>query len=277
MMVRILCSLILCLMSAITFAQVNDSSVKIKWAYKGNIGPERWAQLSPDFALCATGKLQSPVNIMRKVKIADHKLAINYQPAPLIIIDDGTTPLTIGTKQTIIDDGHGIQINFHGDNAAKETIDYAGSTYHLVQFHFHSPSENELHGRAYPLEIHFVHQGDDGKLVVIGVFVQGGNANPVLQQIINNLPKDSGQEHEIANTNINPIDLLPMKKNYYSFMGSLTTPPCIEGVQWILMDDAITASPAQILQIRKAAGGANARPVQPLNHRTINFSMEKIQ
>lgn len=271
-----LCVMLVCFVGN-SFAALNDSAIQTKWGYLGNIGPERWAQLSPAFALCASGKMQSPVNIMKKVKIGDHKLIVHYEDAPLILIDDGSTTLNIDNNQTIIDDGHGIQVNFHPDTQLKETIELAGKTYKLIQFHFHSPSENQLHGRGSPLEIHFVHQSDDGKVAVIGVFVHAGEANPVLQTIINNLPKEERKEFLIADTRINPLNLMPVKKNYYGFMGSLTTPPCNEGIQWLLMDDAITASPAQIQQIRNAAGGANARPVQPLNQRAITFSMEKIQ
>lgn len=271
-------SLFTILSSLNVYAEVNDSAIKTTWGYKGNIGPEYWAKLNPNFALCATGKTQSPVNIMKKFKFSTNfKLTVNYEPAPLIIMDDGPTSLQIGSVQTIINEGHGIQVNFHDEYAKKESIIFDSNTYLLKEIHFHSPSENQLHGRGFPLEIHFVHQGENGKLAVIGVFVDGGNPNPALQKIIDHLPKEPGKEFEIANEKINPLDLLPVKKNYYSFMGSLTTPPCSEGVQWILMDDVITASPAQILQLRQAANGANARTVQPLNYRAVTFSMEKIQ
>ena len=163
-----------------------------------------------------------------------------------------------------------MQLNFHTD--PRESISLNGKDYKLVQFHIHTPSEHLWHGQSFAMEIHFVHQGENGELAVIGVFVKGGAENSALQKIVNNLPERNGIEQTINGEQINPADLLPAKHDYYSYAGSLTTPPCSEGVQWIVLSEPITASPAQILKIRKAAKGANARPMQALNERELMFS-----
>lgn len=253
------------------FADINNSGVKVKWGYIGNISPVRWGQLDTKFALCSKGNSQSPINIDRKFKKLNADLQIHYQPAPMRIVDDGTTNLFINSTQTIINDGHGIQLNFPADGP-KETIQFNGVKYHLVQFHVHSPSENTLSGQAFPMEIHFVHQSDDGKIAVIGVFVKTGKANPVLQSLIDHFPKDEGVEHTLQGVRINPLDLIPEQRSFYYFAGSLTTPPCTEGLQWIVMPQPIMASSAQVLMFRNAAGGENARPVQRLHKRKIYYS-----
>jgi len=252
-----------------TFA-TNEPVVATKWGYKGSISPAQWGQLNPDFIACSTGKSQSPINIPKKVPKAAGQLVFNYAPSSLDIINDGSTDVTIGNKQMLILDGHGVKVSFP-TQVAKESLVLNGKNYRLIQFHFHSPSENTWRGRSFPLEIHFVHQGENGKVIVVGVFVNGGAVNPAIQLLIGHLPAVNGKEYVIKGEQINPSDLLPTTHQYYSFAGSLTTPPCTEGLNWIVLENPITASPAQIAIIRKAAGGENARPVQPLNGRTINF------
>lgn len=249
---------------------VDDAAVAVKWGYVGRTGPLRWGQLSPSFAMCANGKLQSPINIPNKVSTASNTLSINYHSAPMEIVDNGITKIMIGNKQTIINTGHGIQLNFSPES--KESITFNGKHYRLVQFHLHAPSENKLRGSTYPLEIHFVHQSDDGQLAVIGVFARTGKIDPSLQKIVDNLPAEEGKIQTIQGESIDPMSLLPTQRDYYSFTGSLTTPPCTEGVQWIMMPDTITASFTQIIKLKHAMGGTNARPEQPLNGRQVSYA-----
>ncbi len=251
--------------------KTDDSAAKIKWGYVGNTGPAKWGNLDKHFASCATGKTQSPINLNNRARKAAANLNINYNPATMAIVDDGTTSLLLGHTQTIIRDGHSVQLNFNADRAS-ESVDYDGKTYRLVQFHLHTPSENLWFGRAFPMEIHFVHQGDNGRVLVIAVWVKIGKANSSLQQIINHLPKEENKEMIIEGQNIQPENLLPQKHRFYSFMGSLTTPPCTEGLQWIMLREPITASPSQIMQLRHAANGANARPIQRLYGRSIYYT-----
>jgi len=260
-----------CMLSMSAHADVNDAATKVKWSYVGTTGPSHWGMLSPDFEACDTGSLQSPINIGRKKNRMPYDLKINYHPAPMVIGEDLDTSVTIGKTQTIYNDGHSIQLNF--SVKSKETINISGKNYHLVQFHFHSPSETLWHKQDFPLEIHFVHQGEDGSLAVIGVFVKGGVENAALKQILNHLPETDKREYSVPDVNINPDDLLPSDQRYYFYSGSLTTPPCSEGVQWFVMPQPITATPAQILRIRQETGGGNARPVQAMNDRVLNYAV----
>lgn len=259
-----------CFTTSTTFSAEDESGIQVKWGYSGDKGPAEWGRLDPAFALCAKGKTQSPINI-QKFKTTFNSLTMNYQSAPMMIIDDGNTELDIGNSHVITNDGHGIQLNFP-QGSSKETITFKDKEYHLVQFHVHTPSETILRGRAFPMEIHFVHQGESGEVVVIAVFVKTGASNPVLQKLIANFPQDHGIEHAIKDERINPMDLIPTKHDYYNFMGSLTTPPCTEGLHWIVMANPITATNAQISSFKNAAGTNNARPEQPLNNRPIYFS-----
>lgn len=248
----------------------NDSGSTIKWGYKGDIGPENWSQISPRFALCSNGQLQSPINIKHKGELVPNRLVINYKPAPIRIIDDGVTSLTIRNTQTIINDGHTVQLNFLP--RSKETISFDGIKYRLVQLHFHNPSENEWRGETFPMEIHFVHQDDNGHVAVIGVFIEGGSANSELQKIIMHLPKVHRKQEVIQDEQINPERLLPEQESYVMFKGSLTTPPCTEGINWLVMTEPITASPAQIDALVRSIGEKNARPIQVRNGRFISYA-----
>lgn len=253
-------------------ADVDKTGASVKWSYVGTTGPTKWGTLSKDFALCDTGRLQSPINIERNRIPAPYSLSMQYHAAPLLIGEDMDNTYKITPSRTITNTGYGVQINFH--EKKKELLTYDGKEYELVQFHFHSPSETTWHKQAFPLEIHMVHHGADGVgVLVLAVFVKGGAENPVMKTILDHLPEKEKQEYAIPGATVDPAGLLPDNQRYYAFTGSLTTPPCTEGLQWIVMPEPITASPAQILKIRDASGGTNARPVQPLNGRTIYYSV----
>jgi carbonic anhydrase len=153
------------------------------------------------------------------------------------------------------------------DPNEKQGIKVGEDFYQLVQFHFHTPSEYHIESKAYPLELHFVHQKKDKALGVIGVMFKEGAANPELEKIWQNMPRASGEEKQ-SPVMVDIVKLLPMDKKYYRFMGSLTTPPCSEGVNWMIMQKQITASKAQIEAFRKIIP-MNARPIQPSNNRLI--------
>lgn len=233
-----------------------DGTDNVEWGYKGSTGPMLWGQLTPTFRLCKEGKNQTPINITKNVVPAEYSLTIHY----------GNTGVD---QENIVNTGHSIQVNFLP--TSNENIMIKGKTYKLVQFHMHTPSETQLLGRAYPMEIHFVNQAEDGSKAVLAVLANGGSENAELQKIIKNIPKGKNQTQPISGSPINPAQLLPKGTNYYSFMGSLTTPPCEEGLQWIVLKDPIQVSPAQIVSLRQAIGGVNARPVQPLKGRQIFY------
>lgn len=251
-------------------ADVSKSATTVPWSYVGTTGPQHWGMLDSSFVLCDTGRSQSPINIVRKRTPAPYQLKLEYHSTAMFIGEDLENQYKVTPSQTVLNTGYGIQLNFH--DKERELLTFAGNDYELIQLHFHSPSETLWHKQSFPLEIHMVHQGSEG-LLVLAIFVKGGDENPVLNQVLSHLPEKEKQEYPVAGVRINPADLLPDNQRYYAYMGSLTTPPCSEGVQWVVMPQAIFASPAQILKIREASGGTNARPVQPLNGRTLHYAV----
>lgn len=219
------------------------------WSYEGETGPEHWGELSPQYEACGLGHAQSPIDIKptRVSHLPD--LELHYPPK----------------MGEVVNNGHTIQFNAPAGNIAK----IGGKLYGLAQFHLHTPSENQFHGISYPLEIHFVHKSVDGKLAVIGVMVAEGDANAELEKIITHAPTEAGEKIALADTAINFRELLPLDHRYYQFAGSLTTPPCSEGVSWQVMVTPISASPGQIEAFRALMHEHNARPVQPVYDRVV--------
>lgn len=226
---------------------------KAHWGYMGAEGPENWGGLSAAYETCKSGTSQSPINI----SVAPHKdadgLKISYQPTPM----------------SVLNNGHTIQVNYASGSSM--TVD--GKTYELLQFHFHSPSEHTYKGSPYPLEAHLVHKAADGSLAVVGVLIkEGAKDNPVLASVWSHMPKEAGGTMEMASMSVNVADLLPAKKAYWNYSGSLTTPPCSEGVNWFVMDKSVEASAAQIKQFLTVVH-ENARPTQPMNGRGVDHRM----
>jgi carbonic anhydrase len=221
------------------------------WGYSGADGPEHWGDLDPSFATCKTGNRQSPIDIKGAKK--DPSLApvqVDYKPAPLKVVDNG----------------HTIRVNF----APGSGITVNGTAYTLTQFHFHKPSEEEIAGKKYAMVIHLVNERSGGA-AVIALLVKAGAANPTVQKVWDNLPKEQNKEVEASGVTINAADLLPADQNYYNFDGSLTIPPCGEGVVWFVMKTPIEMSAAQIAAFAKLYP-MNARPIQPTNGREIKES-----
>ena len=239
--------LILALSSVIAFGAAQ--ATEIHFCYdQSECGPANWGNLAEEFHLCKDGLNQSPVNLYRA---RDAKL-------PALKIDYKATPLTI------VNNGHTAQVNY----ASGSTLTVGTKKYRLLQFHFHTPSEHLKDGRSYPLEAHLVHVDDYGNLAVLGLFLkEGDTTNSFLKPIFDNLPKTEG-EVDIEGVSVNVAGLLPRNRDYFSYAGSLTTPPCSEGVTWMVLDDAVTVSKAQIEQFH-AVFHNNARPEQALNGRTI--------
>ncbi|MEQ9901708.1 carbonic anhydrase [Pectobacterium punjabense] len=233
------------MLSASFFASAADP---VHWGYEGDGDPAHWGKLSPDFSLCETGKNQSPINIRQ---------ALNAQHDPLqLAFQSGT--------QQIINNGHTIQVNVGPGN----TLLLDNETFTLQQFHFHAPSENEIDGKQFPLEGHFVYKNADGALTVIALMFQEGAANPQLATAWQQIPSRVDQAEDVR-TPIAIQALLPTSLNYYRFSGSLTTPPCSEGIRWLVLENPVTASAEQINQFSSVMHHANNRPIQPLNGRII--------
>lgn len=223
-----------------------------EYEYEGAFGPESWDEICVDWTPCG-GKSQSPINISGAVE--DASLA--------------DIPLTYATIPTsIINKGHTIQVTV-ATIGTPCSIELNGETYELIQFHTHTHSEHEVNGQHSPMEIHFVHKNETtGKLVVIGVFVEEGTENTILKPVVDNLPNQVGATFFSEIDTYNPISLMPSDKSYFTYAGSLTTPPCSEIVTWIVMEHPIQASADQIHAF-EALEHENARPVQALEGRTI--------
>lgn len=222
------------------------------WEYEGLDGPDHWSELCPGFLACS-GQVQSPVNITGAVDDATL--------API-------APVYTASKTQIVNNGHTLQFTYD----AGSTITVDGETYTLLQFHSHTPSEHTVNGQSYPLEIHFVHKNDaTGKLAVIGLLFEEGAENAHLQPFIANLPDTKDEQFVSATTTFNAADWFPGDKSYFTYSGSLTTPPCSEIVTWIVLEEPVEASTAQIHAF-EAIEHENNRPIQPLYGRVIKHS-----
>ena len=223
------------------------------WSYEGHGGPAHWAALEPEFASCKIGHTQSPIDIRTKAIKGEALPSIEFAYKP-------------GTAK-IVDNGHTIQVV----PAAGDAITIGGHRYELVQFHFHKPSEESIDGKRRDMVAHFVHKDASGKLAVVAVLLQTGAANPVVAALWNNLPAHKELEVDVKGAQIDPADLLPRDRGYYTFEGSLTTPPCSEGVTWYVLKSPAQLSSGEIARFAKAYP-MNARPVQPLNGRVVRAS-----
>lgn len=219
------------------------------WTYKGESGPEKWAELCPDYSGCS-GTKQSPIDLNGD--------QFNEELEELIL------SYSSGTELNATNNGHTVQVNIaNGSTFMLDTIPFE-----LKQFHFHCPSEHTLSGKVFPMEVHLVHLSEAGAIAVVGILFEEGEENAFLSTIINELPV-SADSTVTSTTNVDVNSLLPKTKNYYKYTGSLTTPPCTEGVNWFVMKTPISASKEQIEKFISMMPAHNARPVQPLNERTI--------
>lgn len=217
------------------------------WSYEGATGPDRWSTLESANAVCSAGSQQSPVDI------AD---AIRAQ----------LPPLGLGWNRradTIVNNGHTIQLNF----SEGSTLTAPGGNYRLLQLHFHRPSEHLINGKIYPMEVHFVHANASGGLAVVGVLMETGKANAVFNKIVSTMPRKEGAPVK-ADADIDPSGLLPGNLSYYRYPGSLTTPPCSETVDWLLLTTPIEVADDDVTAFAKLYP-MNARPAQKANRRYV--------
>jgi carbonic anhydrase len=219
------------------------------WSYQGETNPTNWSKLSRDFATCDIGQDQSPIDIQGAAKGEPVQIAFNYKSSPLAVTNNG----------------HSIQVNY----APGSTISIDGDEYQLLQFHFHTPSEHQIAGKAAAMEVHLVHRNAAGKLAVVGVMMNEGKEDRSIDKIWSAIPP-SGQTNTVSNSTIDAASLLPANKSYYSYTGSLTTPPCSEGVNWTVLKEPITVSTAQIQEFKKLYP-LNARPIRSTNARKVEL------
>jgi len=223
------------------------------WSYAGDTGPAKWGTLEPEFRSCALGKSQSPIDIRDDVAHKAQLPAVEfaYEPSALRIIDNG----------------HTIQVNY----APGSFFTVGGRRYELVQFHFHRPSEEQINDKGHDMVAHLVHKDSEGHLAVVAVLLDAGSANPLVKTLWSHLPKEKNAETAVDTVKIDATSLLPQDRSYYTFKGSLTTPPCSEGVTWFVLRHPTSVSVDQIARFA-AVYPMNARPVQPLNGREIEAS-----
>ncbi|MDP3084353.1 MAG: carbonic anhydrase family protein [Rubrivivax sp.] len=220
------------------------------WAYSGEVGPQAWGGLRPDFAKCGNGSRQSPIDIRAGIAVELQSVLFDYRASAFRVIDNG----------------HTVQVNLASGNA----VDLGGRRYELQQFHFHRPSEERVDGRQFDMSVHLVHKDGEGRLLVVAVLIDRGSVQPLVQAVWNNLPLEKHVEAP-AQGAIDLNHLLPPDRGYYTYMGSLTTPPCSEGVQWVVMRQPVTAS-AEQMEIFSRLYPMNARPVQQAGGRLIKQS-----
>jgi carbonic anhydrase len=223
------------------------------WGYTGDVSPEHWAELAPENRLCAVGTRQSPIDIREGIAVDLEKIGFDYRPSGF----------------SVLDNGHTIQVNV----AAGNGLTVMGRRYELVQFHFHRPSEERINGRQFDMVAHLVHKDAEGRLAVVAVLLDRGRDDkpqPVVQTIWANLPLEKGEALP-AQVQIDPGQLLPEDRGYATYMGSLTTPPCTEGVLWMVMRQPVSLS-AQQLAIFAKLYPMNARPLQAGSGRLIKES-----
>jgi len=227
------------------------ASSGVQWTYDGRTGPANWGTLSDDYQVCSTGQSQSPINIetSKAVKGSLEKIQFYY----------GLTELGI------VNNGHALQMNY-GEGSY---IVAKGKRFNLLQFHLHSPSEHTINGKYSDMEAHFVHKSSDGELAVVGVMINAGAANPVLEKIFNNLPAKTGTMEVHKNIVYNGADVLPANRSFYNYNGSLTTPPCTEGVNWFVMQNAVSVSKAAVDKFTSKIISHNERPINPVNARMV--------
>jgi carbonic anhydrase len=220
-----------------------------QWGYQGETNPQAWGKITRDFATCDLGTAQSPIDLHGAVTARSSQITFNYRSSPL----------------NVVNNGHSIQVNY----APGSTVNIDGEEYALLQFHFHTPSEHQIAGKAATMEAHLVHRNAAGKLAVVGVMMNAGTENRSIARVWQAIPP-VGETKTLDNIAIDATNLLPANKSYYSYAGSLTTPPCSEGVKWTVMTEPITISPAQIRAFAKLYP-IDARPLQPTNDRKIEL------
>jgi carbonic anhydrase len=231
-------------------AHAGQSLLSTHWDYDGAGGPDAWGRLRPEYSTCATGQRQSPIDIRGGIAVDLEPIKFDYRSSGF----------------SVIDNGHTVQVNVEPGNS----ITITGRRYELVQFHFHRPSEERIDGRQYDMVVHLVHKDVDGRLAVVAVLLDRGSAQAIVQSVWNNLPLEKGDEVH-AGTRIDLAQLLPEDRRYYTYMGSLTTPPCSEGVLWMVLKQPVPIS-AEQLAIFARLYPMNARPIQQADGRLIKES-----
>jgi carbonic anhydrase len=237
-----------CLLSGLLLIFVTACAAKpARWTYAGDKGPERWARLTPEFSACQ-GKNQSPIDLTRFIEADLEPITFAYRAGGNVIVNTG----------------HTVQVDY----AAGSSISVDGIRFVLTQFHFHAPGEHRIDGRSYPMEAHLVHVDPSGNLAVVALMFEEGRENQALAALWRSMPEREGRRRALpASFDVN--DLLPVTRDYYRVNGSLTTPPCTEGVRWLVLKTPVSVSSEQVAAFARVMKHPNNRPVQPVNARPV--------
>jgi carbonic anhydrase len=225
---------------------------KTHWDYEGPRGADHWSELDGAYLTCNTGKEQSPIDIDDSKRADLPKIRFEYVDEPL---------------KYVINNAYTIRVNYHDPAGSGNYLVVGDKRYQLTQFHFHRPSEEYVHGKPYDMVLHLMHQGSNGEIVGVAVFLKAGRSNSTIQQVWNHMPKTEGQE-AVTGVKLNPAGMLPRETAYYMYKGSQTAPPCTEGVTWYVLKAPVEIGPKQIKAFA-ALYPHDVRPVQPLNGRTV--------
>lgn len=233
--------------------RAEDAAYSHKWSYNGANGPEHWGDLDPEYASCKSGREQSPADIRNAKKAELPTIRFEYKSSPLRIINSG----------------HTIRVNYAPANG--NFLMVGEKRYQLVQFHFHRPSEEYVHGKPYDMVVHLMHKASDGKVAGVAVLLRAGSANATIQRLWDHVPKAEEKEEEVSGVEVNPAGLLPQDTGYYTYAGSLTAPPCSESVDWFVLKTPLQISAEEINAFAQLYPH-NVRPPQPLNGRVVKES-----
>jgi carbonic anhydrase len=228
---------------------------KTPWTYEGPRGAKHWSTLDPDYAVCNVGQQQSPIDIRETQKRTLPKIQFEYKSEPVsYVINNGAT----------------IRVNYHDAPGTGSFLVVGGKRYQLTQFHFHHPSEEYVHGKQYDMVLHLMHKADDGEVAGVAVLLKRGRANPAIRQVWQHMPASEGQERA-PGVELNPAAMLPDDRGYYTYVGSVTAPPCTEGVKWFVLKTPVDVSSAQIRAFARLYPN-DVRPLQLLNGRVVQES-----
>nr|WP_243136057.1 carbonic anhydrase family protein [Janthinobacterium tructae] len=220
------------------------------WSYEGDSGPASWSKINVDWAKCGNGSRQSPIDIRDGMKVELEQISFDYHPSSF----------------NVVDNGHTVQVGVSGGNY----ITVQNRMFELQQFHFHRPSEERINGKAFEMVVHLVHRDAEGRLAVLALLLERGAPQATIQTVWNNLPLEKFETMQ-PTILLDPAEMLPARRDYYTYMGSMTSPPCSEGVLWLVMKQPVQASPAQMALFSRLYP-LNARPIQPANGRIIKES-----
>jgi carbonic anhydrase len=239
--------ILLALLALPTLTGSASAEEDVHWTYSGERGPEHWGELSDAFATCKEGKSQSPIDIVDPIDVELDPIAFSYR----------------GSTTAVTNNGHTLQIDVGRDNV----MEVGGQSFKLLQFHLHSPSEHRIDGELFALETHFVHQNDRGQLAVVAILFRQGDRSRAMATIGAAAPEKVGTSKPL-DTRIANLEIVPENKGYYRYSGSLTTPPCTEGVLWLVLESIGSACREQVANFVRIIG-EDARGPQPLHGRRV--------